>query len=107
MSRIIKKKQIFFGVVRTPGTNPCVRQEKTTNKIDSEVIINLGKNSQILVAVGNSSYKEEHILTTIKSLSTSPDMIDETNSQELQKYFLCKTSEDADRLGITSEGEEP
>ena len=34
-------------------------------------------------------------------------MIDEANSQELQKYFLCKTLEDADRLGITSEGEEP
>ena len=32
-------------------------------------------------------------------------MTDEPNSQEIQKDFLCKTSEDADTLRTTSEGE--
>ena len=73
--------------------------------MDSEVTINLGKLSQILAAIGNSSYQVEHILTPIKSLSMYPNMIDEPNSQELQKDFLCKSSEDADTLRTTSEGE--
>ena len=71
------------------------------------MIINLGKLSQILVAVGNSSYQVEYILTTVNSLSASLDMTDEPNYQELEKDFLCKTSEDADTLRTTSEGEKP
>ena len=42
--------------------------------MDAEVTINLGKLSQILAAVGNSSYQVEHILKAVKSLSTSPDI---------------------------------
>ena len=69
--------------------------------------INLGKVSQILAAVVNSSYLVEHILIEVKNISTSLDMSDEPNSQELQKDFLCKTSKDADTLRTTSEGEKP
>ena len=75
--------------------------------MDLEVTINLGKLSQILAAVGNSSCQVEHILIAFKSLSTSPDMTDEPNSQEIQKDFLCNTSEDANTSGTTSEGENP
>ena len=69
--------------------------------------INLGKVSQILAAVVNYSYLVEHILIEVKNISTSPDMSDEPNSQELQKDFLCKTSEDADTLRTTSKGQKP
>ena len=51
--------------------------------MDSEVTINLGQLSQILAMVEISSYQVEHVLTTFKSLSTSLDMTDEPNSQEL------------------------
>ena len=67
--------------------------------------INLGKVSQILAAVVNSSYLVGHILIEVKNISTSLDMSDEPNSQELQKDFLCKTSEDVDTLRTTSERE--
>ena len=67
--------------------------------------INLGKVSQILAAVVNSSYLVEHILIEVKNISTSLDMSDEPNSQDLRKDFLCKTSEDANTLRTTSEGE--
>ena len=75
--------------------------------MDSEVTINLGKLSQILVAVGNSSYQVEHILKVVKSLSTSPDITNEPKSQEPQKYFPCQIAEEIDNLGITSDGKQP
>ena len=52
--------------------------------MDAEVTINLGKLSQILAAVGSSSYQVEHILTAVKSLSTSPDIKNEPKSQDPQ-----------------------
>ena len=55
----------------------------------------------------NSSYLVEHILIEVKNISTSLDMSDEPNSQELQKDFHLKTSEDANTLWTTSEGEKP
>ena len=58
--------------------------------MDSEVTINLGKLSQILAAVENSSYQVEHILIAVKSLSTSPEITNEPKSQEPQKIFLAK-----------------
>ena len=73
----------------------------------AEVIINLGKISQILAAVGNFSYQVEHILTRVNNLSTSPYMTNEPNSQEIHKDFLCKNSEHDHTLGTTSEGEKP
>ena len=75
--------------------------------MDSEVTINLGKLSQILAAVGNSSYQVEHILTAVKSLSTSPDITNEPKSQEPQKNIPCQIAEEIDNLGITSDGKQP
>ena len=46
-------------------------------------------------------------MTSIKSLSTSPNTINEPNSRELQKDFLCETTKEDDKLGIISEGERP
>ena len=72
--------------------------------MDSEVTINLGKLSQILAAVGNSSYQVEHILTAVKSLSTSFEITNEPKSQEPQKYIPFQIAEEIDNLGITSDG---
>ena len=44
-------------------------------------------------------------MTSIKSLSTSPDTIDEPSFREPQKDFLCKNAKEGDKLGIISEGE--
>ena len=75
--------------------------------MDSKVLISMRELSQILATVGISISQEENILITVESLSTSPGIEDETQSQELQKDFLCKSAEEADILGITSEGEKP
>ena len=75
--------------------------------MDSEVTINLGKLSQILAAVGNSSYQVEHILTIVKSLSASPKIKNEPKSQEPQKNIPCQIAEEIDNLGITSDGKQP
>ena len=74
--------------------------------MDSEVTVHLGKISQILAAVGNSSYQVEHILTAVKSLSTSPEITNEPKSQEPQKY-ICQIAEEIDNLGITFDGKQP
>jgi hypothetical protein len=39
-----------LGVLRTPDTNPCVRQDPSTNKMDLKVTISLGELSQILAS---------------------------------------------------------
>ena len=75
--------------------------------MDAEVTINLRKLSQILAAVGNSSYQVEHILTVVKSLSTSHDIKNEPNSQEAQKNVPCQIVEEIDDLGTTSNGKQP
>ena len=75
--------------------------------MDAEVTINLGKLSQILAAVGSSSYQVEHILTAVKSLSTSPDITNEPKSQEPPKDIPCQIAEEIDNLGTTSNGKQP
>ena len=45
-----------MGIVRTPGTNPYVKQDLPTNKMDLEVTIILRELSQILAAAGNDSH---------------------------------------------------
>ena len=74
--------------------------------MDSEVTINLRKLSQILAVVGNSSYQVEHILTAVKSLSTSLDITNEPKSQEPQKDIPCQIAEGIDNLGVTSDGKQ-
>ena len=46
-------------------------------------------------------------MTTVESLSTSPEITYEPKSQELRKDVPCETEKEADTLGITSEGEKP
>jgi hypothetical protein len=56
--KILKKSIITkkLGVSRTPDTNPYVRLDPSTNKMDSKVTISLGELSQILEAAGISSF---------------------------------------------------
>ena len=96
-----------MGVVRTPETNHCVKQDLSTKKMDSKVLISMRELSQILAMAGISISQQKRILTTVESLSTSPKTINEPESQELQKDVLCETTKEADTLGITSEGEQP
>ena len=65
--------------------------------------------SQILAttAISISTSQEEKLLIAVESLSTSPKMVDEPKSQELQKDFLCETAEEANALWIIFEGERP
>ena len=74
--------------------------------MDSEVTIDLGRLSQILVAVGSPSYQVEHILTTVKSLSTSLETTNEPKSQVPQKDLPYQIAEEIDNLGTTSDGEQ-
>ena len=94
-----------MGAVRTPETNPCVKQDLSIDKMDSKVLIIMRELSQILAIAGILISQEEKILTAIESLSTSPEITDEPKSQELQKDVLCETAKEADTLGITFEGE--
>ena len=100
----IKKK---LGIVRTLGTNPCVKQDLPKTKMDPKVLISMRELSQILAATGNDSHQVKTILIAVESLSTSPEIIDEPKSQEQQKYVLCETAKEDDTLVITPEGEQP
>ena len=80
-------------------------RNKTFDKMDSEVTINLGKLSQILAVVGSSSHRVGNILIEVKILSTSPDTTNEPKSQEPQKYIPCQIVEEIDNLGTTSDGD--
>jgi hypothetical protein len=50
--------------------------------MDSKMIMSLEELSQILATAGISSSQEEHILTTVRNLSTSPKDIEEPKSYE-------------------------
>ena len=98
-----------MGIVRTPETNPCVKKDLPTNKMDSKVIISMRELSQILATAGIfiSTSQEEKLLIAVESLSSAPGMTNEPRSQELQKDVLCETAKEVDTLGITSEREKP
>ena len=61
--------------------------------------------SQILVAAWISSFQEEHILEAAKNLSTSPKILEESRSYELQNDFPWKNAKEAEKLWTTSNGE--
>ena len=61
--------------------------------------------SRILEKDGISASTEEQILKEVESLSTTPEMINEPKSQELQNYLLGKNAEETDILEITSKTE--
>ena len=79
--------------------------DKTTGKNGFRSNHQFGKT--FLAAVGNSYYQVEHILTAVKSLSTSSDTTNEPKSQEPQKDIPCQIVEEIDNLGITSDGKQP
>jgi hypothetical protein len=66
-----------------------VNQVLSNGKMNSEATINLRELSQILAAIGISSFQEEHILSVAKNLSTSLEILEESRSYELQNDFPC------------------
>jgi hypothetical protein len=62
--------------------------------------------SQILAAVEISSFQEEHILAAAKKLSTSPKILEESRSYELQDDFPCQNAKEDEKLWTTSNGEQ-
>ena len=95
-----------MGAIRALTTNPFVKQDLSTNQMDSKVFISMRELSQILEASVNDSHQIKTILTTVERLSTSPEITDEPKSQEQQKYVLYGTAKEADTLGITFKGEQ-
>jgi hypothetical protein len=73
--------------------------------MDSKVTISLGELSQILATAEISSFQEEHILTIVKNLSTSLEILEESRSYELQNDFPFQTTKEDEKLWTTSGGE--
>jgi hypothetical protein len=82
-----------------------VNQVLSNDKMNSKVTISLEELSQILATAGISSFQEEHILTIVKNLSTSPEILEESRSYELQNDFPCQNVKEAEKLWTTSGGE--
>jgi hypothetical protein len=82
-----------------------VNQVLSNGKMNSEETISLRELSQILVAVGISSFQEERILTIANNLSTSPKILEESRSYELKNDFPCQNAKEAKKLWTTSSGE--
>ena len=74
--------------------------------MNSKVTISLEELSQILAIAGISSFQEEHILTIVKNLSTSPEILEESRSYELQNDLPCQTVKEDENLWTTSGGEQ-
>jgi hypothetical protein len=83
-----------------------VNQVLSNGKMNSEATISLRELSQILAAAGISSFQEEHILAAAKNLSTSPEILEESRSYELQNDFPCQNAKEAEKLWTTSNGEQ-
>ena len=98
-----------MGAVRTAETNCFVKQDISTNQMDSKVFISMRELSQLLAIAGIliSTSQEEKLLIAFESLSATSKMTNEPKSQELQKDVICETAKEVDTLGITSEREQP
>jgi hypothetical protein len=83
-----------------------VNQVLSNDKMNSEEIISLRELCQILEIYGISSSQEEHILTIAKNLSTSPEILEESRSYELQNDFPCQNAKEAEKLWTTSNGDQ-
>ena len=68
--------------------------------------ISLEELSQILVTTGISSFQEEHILTIVKNVSTSPEILEESRSYELQNDFPFKNAKETKKLWTTPSREQ-
>jgi hypothetical protein len=69
------------------------------------VTISLEELSQILATTGISSFQEEHILTIVMNLSTSPKILEESRSYEIKNYFPCQNAKEDEKLWTISNGE--
>ena len=71
--------------------------------------ISLRKLSQILAAAGTSisSSQEEHILTEVNNLSTSPEIIEEPQSHEIQTDSPFQRTKETRNMDTTFDGERP
>jgi hypothetical protein len=73
--------------------------------MNSKIVISLEELSQILAGVGISHPHEKYILAIAKNLSTSLEILEGPMFPELQKYFPCQSTKEAEKLGRTSDGE--
>jgi hypothetical protein len=73
--------------------------------MNSKVTIILEELSQILAIARICSSQEENILTIAKNLSTSPKILEESRSYELQNDFPCQNAKEVEKLWTTSSGE--
>jgi hypothetical protein len=83
-----------------------VNQVLSNDKMNSEATISLRELSQILVVARISSFQEEHILEADKTISTSPEILEESRSYKLQNDFLFQTTKEDEKLWTTSSGEQ-
>ena len=74
--------------------------------MNSEATISLMELSQVLSAAEISSFQEEHILAAAKSVSNSPEILEESRSYELQNDFPCQNAKEAEKLWTTSNREQ-
>jgi hypothetical protein len=78
-----------------------VNQVLSNGKMNSEATFSLRELSQILAIVGISSSQEEHILTIAKNLNTSPKILEESRSYELQSDFPFQNVKETEKLWTT------
>jgi hypothetical protein len=83
-----------------------VNQVLSNDKMNSKVIISLEELSQILETVGISSFQEEHILTLLKNLSTSSEILEESRSYELHNDFAFQNAKETEKLWTTTSREQ-
>jgi hypothetical protein len=83
-----------------------VNQVLSNDKMNSKVTISLEELSQILAIVGISSSQEEHILTIAKNLNTSPEILEESRSYELQNEFPLQNAKETKKLWTRPSGEQ-
>jgi hypothetical protein len=74
--------------------------------MNSKMTISLEELSQILATTEISSFQEEHILAVAKSVSTSPKILEESRSYELQNDIPYQNVKEAENLWTTSGGEQ-
>jgi hypothetical protein len=83
-----------------------VNQVLSNDKMNLKVTISLEELSQILATTRIFSFQEEHILTIVKNLSTSPEILEESRSYELQNDFPCQNAKETEKLWTTPSGEQ-
>ena len=83
-----------------------MNQVLSNDKMNSKVTISLEELSQILATTGISSFQEEYILTIVKNLSTSPEILEESRSYELQNDFPFQNAKETEKLCTTPSGEQ-